>query len=192
MWPPSNLRNTFLFCSSSWQGLQFQTKRLLLLLSRLQLLWMKFLICRLWLQYIYRCLCTFCVLILLFLCLMPCSYQEYKFMVIFISKLLSEQIHFHMHVIMCHGMSVVLIVLWILWNCFGNSFYIFILSLVGRVEPGRQICSNNSVYYWVLCFFPNQCWYSNPALRDWLKEHADTSELNKLKWSYYLINKSPW
>ncbi|XP_019419325.1 PREDICTED: nudix hydrolase 3 [Lupinus angustifolius] len=37
-----------------------------------------------------------------------------------------------------------------------------------------------------------QSWYSNPALRDWLKEHADTSELNKLKWSYYMINKSPW
>ncbi|WJX38060.1 Nudix hydrolase 3 [Trifolium repens] len=37
-----------------------------------------------------------------------------------------------------------------------------------------------------------QSWYSNPALRDWLKEHANTSELNKLKWSYYQINKSPW
>ncbi|XP_061344414.1 nudix hydrolase 3 isoform X3 [Gastrolobium bilobum] len=37
-----------------------------------------------------------------------------------------------------------------------------------------------------------QSWYSNPALRDWLKEHADASELNKLKWLYYLINKSPW
>lgn len=37
-----------------------------------------------------------------------------------------------------------------------------------------------------------QSWYSNPALRDWLKEHADTSELNKLKWSYYQINGSPW
>ncbi|RDX67268.1 Nudix hydrolase 3, partial [Mucuna pruriens] len=36
-----------------------------------------------------------------------------------------------------------------------------------------------------------QSWYSNPSLRDWLKEHADESELNKLKWSYYLINKSP-
>ncbi|KHN30805.1 Nudix hydrolase 3 [Glycine soja] len=35
-------------------------------------------------------------------------------------------------------------------------------------------------------------WYSNPSLRDWLKEHADTSEFNKLKWSYYQINKSPW
>ncbi|KAL2977274.1 hypothetical protein AAZX31_13G057600 [Glycine max] len=37
-----------------------------------------------------------------------------------------------------------------------------------------------------------QAWYSNPSLRDWLKEHADTSEFNKLKWSYYQINKSPW
>ncbi|XP_017439577.1 nudix hydrolase 3 [Vigna angularis] len=37
-----------------------------------------------------------------------------------------------------------------------------------------------------------QSWYSNPALSDWLKEYADSSELNKLKWSYYQINKSPW
>ncbi|XP_038717609.1 nudix hydrolase 3 isoform X2 [Tripterygium wilfordii] len=37
-----------------------------------------------------------------------------------------------------------------------------------------------------------QVWYSNPALRDWLKKHADVSELDKLKWMYYLINKSPW
>ncbi|KAJ9178897.1 hypothetical protein P3X46_010743 [Hevea brasiliensis] len=37
-----------------------------------------------------------------------------------------------------------------------------------------------------------QVWYSNPALRDWLKEHADASELDKLKWMYYSINKSPW
>ncbi|XP_061981335.1 nudix hydrolase 3-like isoform X2 [Populus nigra] len=37
-----------------------------------------------------------------------------------------------------------------------------------------------------------QVWYSNPALRDWLKEHASASELDKLKWMYYLINKSPW
>lgn len=41
-----------------------------------------------------------------------------------------------------------------------------------------------------ICYL--QSWYSNPALRDWLKEHADTSELNKLKWSYYQINGSPW
>ncbi|KAI5595886.1 hypothetical protein BDE02_03G169600 [Populus trichocarpa] len=37
-----------------------------------------------------------------------------------------------------------------------------------------------------------QVWYSNPALRDWLKEHASASELDKLKWMYYSINKSPW
>nr|KYP51318.1 Nudix hydrolase 3 [Cajanus cajan] len=40
--------------------------------------------------------------------------------------------------------------------------------------------------------FHLQSWYSNPILRDWLKEHANTSELNRLKWSYYQINKSPW
>ncbi|XP_028776890.1 nudix hydrolase 3 isoform X2 [Neltuma alba] len=37
-----------------------------------------------------------------------------------------------------------------------------------------------------------QAWYSNPVLRDWLKKHADRSELDKLKWSYYQINKAPW
>ncbi|KAK2990394.1 hypothetical protein RJ640_024593, partial [Escallonia rubra] len=37
-----------------------------------------------------------------------------------------------------------------------------------------------------------QVWCSNPSLRDWLKEHADISQLGKLKWMYYLINKSPW
>ncbi|CAG7903242.1 unnamed protein product [Brassica rapa] len=40
--------------------------------------------------------------------------------------------------------------------------------------------------------FYEQVWYSNPALRDWLKEHANASELDKLKWDYFLINKSPW
>ncbi|XP_015895813.3 nudix hydrolase 3 isoform X1 [Ziziphus jujuba] len=37
-----------------------------------------------------------------------------------------------------------------------------------------------------------QVWYSNPSLRDWLKEHAGASQLDKLKWMYYAINKSPW
>lgn len=37
-----------------------------------------------------------------------------------------------------------------------------------------------------------QVWYSNPSLRDWLELHADESQLNKLKWIYYLVNKSPW
>ncbi|KAG9141797.1 hypothetical protein Leryth_023317 [Lithospermum erythrorhizon] len=40
--------------------------------------------------------------------------------------------------------------------------------------------------------FHLQVWYNNPALRDWLKENADQSPLNKLKWMYYIINKSPW
>ncbi|KNA10354.1 hypothetical protein SOVF_145120 [Spinacia oleracea] len=40
--------------------------------------------------------------------------------------------------------------------------------------------------------FHQQVCLSNPALRDWLKEHADTSPLNKLKWKYFSINKSPW
>ncbi|KAK4338159.1 hypothetical protein RND71_042646 [Anisodus tanguticus] len=37
-----------------------------------------------------------------------------------------------------------------------------------------------------------QVWYSNPSLRDWLNEHADKSQLDKLKRMYYVINKSPW
>ncbi|CAG7905017.1 hypothetical protein IGI04_029143 [Brassica rapa subsp. trilocularis] len=40
--------------------------------------------------------------------------------------------------------------------------------------------------------FYEQLWHSNPALRDWLKEHANASELDTLKWKYFLINKSPW
>nr|DAD45461.1 TPA_asm: hypothetical protein HUJ06_003691 [Nelumbo nucifera] len=37
-----------------------------------------------------------------------------------------------------------------------------------------------------------QVWYSNPTLRDWLKQRCDISDLDKLKWMYYVINKSPW
>ncbi|KAL3500165.1 hypothetical protein ACH5RR_039258 [Cinchona calisaya] len=37
-----------------------------------------------------------------------------------------------------------------------------------------------------------QVWYSNPSLRDWLKECANKSKLDKLKWEYYQVNKSPW
>lgn len=40
--------------------------------------------------------------------------------------------------------------------------------------------------------FQLQVWYSNPSLRNWLKEHAGISHLDKLKWMYYLINKCPW
>ncbi|KAK2651745.1 hypothetical protein Ddye_011601 [Dipteronia dyeriana] len=40
--------------------------------------------------------------------------------------------------------------------------------------------------------FHLQVWHSNPALRDWLKERAVASELDRLKWMYYKINKSPW
>ncbi|KAL6536333.1 Nudix hydrolase 3 [Orobanche gracilis] len=37
-----------------------------------------------------------------------------------------------------------------------------------------------------------QVWFSNPSLRDWLELHAHESDLNKLKWMYYLVNGSPW
>ncbi|XP_010532066.1 PREDICTED: nudix hydrolase 3-like isoform X2 [Tarenaya hassleriana] len=40
--------------------------------------------------------------------------------------------------------------------------------------------------------FYEQVWCNNPALRDWLKESANASELDKLKWAYFLINKCPW
>ncbi|CAL9771416.1 unnamed protein product [Musa acuminata subsp. burmannicoides] len=37
-----------------------------------------------------------------------------------------------------------------------------------------------------------QVWHSNPMLRDWLKERSNASSLDRLKWMYYSINKSPW
>ncbi|KAL0327687.1 UNVERIFIED_CONTAM: Nudix hydrolase 3 [Sesamum angustifolium] len=40
--------------------------------------------------------------------------------------------------------------------------------------------------------FSQQVWCSNPSLRDWLKENADESRLDKLKWMYYQINGTPW
>ncbi|KAF3795884.1 Nudix hydrolase 3 [Nymphaea thermarum] len=40
--------------------------------------------------------------------------------------------------------------------------------------------------------FYSQVWASNPTLRDWLKEHAVLSSLDRLKWENYSINKSPW
>ncbi|XP_024028512.1 nudix hydrolase 3 isoform X1 [Morus notabilis] len=40
--------------------------------------------------------------------------------------------------------------------------------------------------------FHQQVWYSNPDLRAWLKEHMNATDIDKLKWAYYLINKSPW
>eukprot|EP00268_Persea_americana_P055416 TRINITY_DN643_c0_g3_i1.p1 TRINITY_DN643_c0_g3~~TRINITY_DN643_c0_g3_i1.p1 ORF type:complete len:926 (+),score=205.34 TRINITY_DN643_c0_g3_i1:55-2778(+) len=40
--------------------------------------------------------------------------------------------------------------------------------------------------------FYTQVWYSNPALRDWLKGRSHISNLDRLKWLYYSINKSPW
>ncbi|XP_020266797.1 nudix hydrolase 3 [Asparagus officinalis] len=40
--------------------------------------------------------------------------------------------------------------------------------------------------------FFDQVWYSNLMLRDWLKKHSDASSLDRLKWMYYAINKSPW
>ncbi|KAJ0074797.1 hypothetical protein Patl1_34830 [Pistacia atlantica] len=43
----------------------------------------------------------------------------------------------------------------------------------------------DEIFHW-------QVWYSNPVLRYWLKKQSDSSELDKLKWMYYLINKSPW
>ncbi|CAH9142453.1 unnamed protein product [Cuscuta epithymum] len=37
-----------------------------------------------------------------------------------------------------------------------------------------------------------QIWHSNLSFSDWLREHAGKSHLDKLKWTYYHINKSPW
>ncbi|VVB17429.1 unnamed protein product [Arabis nemorensis] len=35
-------------------------------------------------------------------------------------------------------------------------------------------------------------WYNNPALWDWLNDHANELKLDKLKRDYFLINKTPW
>lgn len=40
--------------------------------------------------------------------------------------------------------------------------------------------------------FLEQVWPTNPRLIDWLEKHQEDSELAKLMYSYYLINKSPW
>eukprot|EP00249_Psilotum_nudum_P011812 c23399_g1_i1 orf=388-2739(-) len=40
--------------------------------------------------------------------------------------------------------------------------------------------------------FLQQVWSTNPALKIWLEQHGEDSELDKLKLSYFLINKCPW
>lgn len=40
--------------------------------------------------------------------------------------------------------------------------------------------------------FLEQVWPSNPALKHFLEEHQNDSDLSKLKFLYFLINKSPW
>ncbi|XP_072952824.1 nudix hydrolase 3 isoform X1 [Typha angustifolia] len=40
--------------------------------------------------------------------------------------------------------------------------------------------------------FYEQVWSNNRVLRDWLKEKSSSSYLDRLKWAYYAINKSPW
>nr|XP_043628771.1 nudix hydrolase 3-like [Erigeron canadensis] len=40
--------------------------------------------------------------------------------------------------------------------------------------------------------FHQQVWHSNSSLRDWLNKRSLVSELDMLKWKYYLINKTPW
>jgi hypothetical protein len=40
--------------------------------------------------------------------------------------------------------------------------------------------------------FLEQEWRTNPALKLWLEKQAEKSELDRLKFAYYLINKSPW
>ncbi|KAL8209921.1 hypothetical protein R6Q57_006653 [Mikania cordata] len=40
--------------------------------------------------------------------------------------------------------------------------------------------------------FYHQVWCSNSSLREWLKGRKELSELDMLKWKYYLINKSSW
>ncbi|CAI9271839.1 unnamed protein product [Lactuca saligna] len=40
--------------------------------------------------------------------------------------------------------------------------------------------------------FHQQVLFCNPSLREWLKGNAYKSHFDKLKWSYYSVNKSPW
>lgn len=40
--------------------------------------------------------------------------------------------------------------------------------------------------------FLEQVWPTNLVLKEWLQKHGEDSELGKLMYSYYLINKSPW
>ncbi|KAG8643819.1 hypothetical protein MANES_11G069700v8 [Manihot esculenta] len=61
-----------------------------------------------------------------------------------------------------------------------------------RLLHGKAAAFLSNDYYDSDIAWMELVWYSNPALRDWLKEHADASELDNLKWMYYLINKSPW
>ncbi|KAJ3695423.1 hypothetical protein LUZ60_000800 [Juncus effusus] len=37
-----------------------------------------------------------------------------------------------------------------------------------------------------------QLWNTNPDLKDWLKNNSNSSSIDCLKYTYYLINKSPW
>ncbi|KAL4592964.1 hypothetical protein LXL04_005973 [Taraxacum kok-saghyz] len=40
--------------------------------------------------------------------------------------------------------------------------------------------------------FHHQVWFANPSLKEWLKGRVGNSHFDKLKWSYYSVNKSPW
>lgn len=42
------------------------------------------------------------------------------------------------------------------------------------------------------CIFYQQVWSSNLELKNWLEQHSEDSELDKVKFNYYLINKGPW
>ncbi|KAM1241433.1 hypothetical protein ACFX2I_046848 [Malus domestica] len=65
---------------------------------------------------------------------------------------------------------------------------------VNRSYRGRQGGSGVTIKAAAIVnqIFYLQVWYGNPVLREWLKEHADASQLDKLKWMYYVIDKSPW
>ncbi|KAF9613200.1 hypothetical protein IFM89_006002 [Coptis chinensis] len=62
-----------------------------------------------------------------------------------------------------------------------NSTTVFQFPFLPTISDGSGVYVNTK-----------NVWYDNPALRDWLKEHSDDSNLDKLKWTYYSINKSPW
>ncbi|KAL0371988.1 UNVERIFIED_CONTAM: Nudix hydrolase 3 [Sesamum calycinum] len=76
---------------------------------------------------------------------------------------------------------------------YGRLFEIISDRYKGNMEERSMALEKQlSRYRHLLPSGEDLVWCSNPSLRDWLKEHADESRLDKLKWMYYQINGTPW